>query len=203
MFVVKLKRMAFVATRARHKRVAESVSVRRQSIESNPQLHTDNANNQRPASRLRRTGIDGRNRPLSRTRARQGSRHSRTPVGAERRPHPHRNHEGTRPQRERDLPDARTPRRAPLRDALDRRRPLHAQPQAVLARAPPSADEPADRRGVAADAAFRRCLRAIVSPVRLRSRQPARDRAGRRPGPWGVSVRLGSRVGPSIRHRGA
>ena len=201
MFVVKLKRMAFVATRARHKRVAESVSVRRQSIESNPQLHTDNANNQRPASRLRRTGIDG---AIDRYRApaldkgldilellsEQKEGLTRTEITKEL---------GRNASEIYRMLERLVARRYVMRSTGGDRYTLSL---AVLARAPPSADEPADRRGVAADAAFRRCLRAIVSPVRLRSRQPARDRAGRRPvgrvGPARLSCRK-----PSIRHRGA
>ncbi len=66
----------------------------------------------------------------------------------------------------------------------------------LYALAPPApADEPPDRAGTAGDAAFRRALRAIMSSRRLRSRQPAGDRAGDGPGTWGISVRLGARVG--------
>ena len=105
-------------------------------------------------------------RPLSRARARQRARHPRIARGAEGRPDARRNHQAARTQRERDVPDAGAAGRAAVRRALARRRPLLAEPQAVCARPSSSADEPADLRGAAADATFRRCRRAIrvISP---------------------------------------
>lgn len=126
-----------------------------------------------------------RRRALPRARARQGAGHpgaaGRAGAGADAR----RDRQGDGAQPERDLPHARAARRAPVRRALGRGRPRHAEPEALRADAAPPAAGAPGLAGRAGDGRVHEGGRAVLPPRRVRPRQRDHRRPGGEPGVLG------------------